>query len=157
MIEPSALSRPAGPRSRLGSLGGPFLALVVLEFLLGMALNLFGSLPTGSPWAVLTSSPLLDVHLVVGFLLLGIAANAVRTSVLARLRGALIVTSLGFLFGLAAFFAGLSFAFGDPSSGASYAMSVGFAGLVVEAGYLLQLGTSRAADPASAGGRPSET
>ena len=50
--------------------------------------------------------------------------------------------------GVAAFLAGLSFAFGDPTSAASYAMSVGFAGLVAEAGYLLYLrGTSDSPAP----------
>lgn len=148
MIERSAETQASDPISRLASLGGPFLVLVVVEFLLGMALNLFETLPTGSPGHVLESSPLLLVHLAVGFLLLGIGANAVRWASAAGLRVPTLVTVLGLMSGVAAFLAGLSFAFGDPTSAASYAMSVGFAGLVAEAGYLLYLrGTSDSPAP----------
>jgi hypothetical protein len=134
------MSDPSPPAvARLARLGPPFLGLVAIEFLLGMSLNLFVTLPSGSPEHILAASPVLDVHLLFGVLLLGIAANAVHLAAAARTRPAVLVTVLGLLSGLAAFGAGLSFAFGDQSAGASYAMSVGFVGLLLEAGYLLHI------------------
>jgi hypothetical protein len=130
-------SRTAG----LGRLGPPYLGLVVIEFLLGMSLNLFVVLPAGSPASILAASPLLDIHLVFGVLLLGIAANAVRLSARARSGTALVVSGVGFVSGLGAFAAGMAFAFGDQSNIASFAMSVGFVGLLVAAGYLMSLRT----------------
>jgi hypothetical protein len=154
------LARPPGaspgPVLRLGMLGPPLLLLVVLEFLLGMALNLFGSLPTGSPLAVLEASPLLDVHVVFGILLLGIAANALRLAVGTRLPRAVLVTALGLASGVAAFGAGMAFAFGSQSAAASYAMSVGFVGLLLEAGYLLRLRPTQGPSVPTPSGSPSE-
>lgn len=125
--------------ARLGRLGPPYLALVLIEFLLGMSLNLFVVLPTGSPLAVLTGSPLLDVHVAFGVLLLGIAANAVRLAIAARIRAPIVVSAMGLASGAGAFVAGLSFAFGSPSALASFAMSVGFVGLLVAAGFLMNV------------------
>lgn len=131
----------ARPNSRAGlaRLGPPFLGLVTVEFLLGISLNLFVTLPSGSPATILASSPLLDVHLLVGLLLLGIATNAFRLSRRESGRAPAVVTGLGLLSGLGAFGAGLSFAFGSPSAVASFAMSAGFVGLMLEAAYLLSL------------------
>jgi hypothetical protein len=131
--------RPGDPLLRLGALGLPFLGLVAIEFLLGISLNLFVSLPTGSPPAILESSPVLDVHVAFGLFLLGIATNALLLAAAAKRPRAILVTSLGLVAGVGAFGAGVAFAFGDPSAVASYVMSLGFVGLLFEAGYLLSL------------------
>lgn len=140
------MSAPAPPRpSRLATLGGPMLGLVVVEFLLGEALALFGTLPTGSPVTILASSPLLWVHILVGFLVVGITANALRWALAGAPRSAKAVTALGFVSAIGAFLAGMAFAFGDQSPAASYAMSVGFVGVLIDAGYLLARGPQLAA------------
>jgi hypothetical protein len=129
----------------LARLGVPFLVLAIIEFLLGMSLNLFVTLPTGSPVSILEASPWLDVHVVFGIGLLGMAANALRLSIRAGPPRALLVTALGLFSGVAAFGAGMAFAFGSPSATASYAMSIGFVGLLLEAGFLLSLKPSSSA------------
>lgn len=147
------IAEPRPPsRAGLARLGPPFLGLVTVEFLLGISLNLFVALPTGSPTSVLAASPLLDVHLLVGLLLLGIATNVFRLALREKRRAPAVVTGLGLLSGLGAFAAGLSFAFGSPSAAASFAMSAGFVGLMLEAAYLLSL--RRAVDSPMRGGAP---
>ena len=139
MSDPAANRDASEPLVRLRALGAPFLGLVVIEFLLGMSLNLLVTLPTGSPATILESSPLLDLHVVLGVLLLGISGNAVRLASRSGAPRAIGVTLLGLVSGFTAFGAGLAFAFGDQSPAASYAMSVGFVGLLITAGYLLSL------------------
>jgi hypothetical protein len=147
MTDRSALVR------RYTYLGVPFLALVLVEFLLGMVLNLFVTLPTGATLTVL-ASPWLDVHLAVGVLLLGIAAQGLRLAIVVGTARDRVVTAAGLIAGLVAFGAGLSFVFGSASATASYAMSVGFTGLLVEAGYLLWTGPARGADDRAAAPSP---
>ncbi len=139
---------------RLQALGFPFLGLLAVEFLLGMLLNLLVPLPSGSPSSILQASPLLDIHVVFGLLLLGISVNALRLAAGARHLRATVFTGLGMASGVAAFAAGLDFAFGGQSAGASYAMSVGFIGLLLEAGYLLHLRRGPNASPAASRSAP---
>lgn len=101
------------------------LVFLVVQFLLGMAVNLFVTIPTNHPganppeyfggvvqsvtWAILHGHVLLIIHASLGLLLvlnsLGLLLAAIRT----RLRDLIIVTSLGFLSVLAAGFNGGSF------------------------------------------------
>lgn len=144
---------PAAPVARrISSLGAPMLGLLVVEFLLGMALALFVTLPSGGPVAVLEGAPLLWIHIAVGFLLIGISANALRWAIAAGEGTVRAVTALGLASAVGAFLAGMAFAFGDQSPVASYAMSVGFVGVLIDAGYLLQHGSRAAA--AGSGARP---
>jgi hypothetical protein len=142
------MSTPAqrGP-GRLATLGVPMLGLLAVEFLLGMALALYVVLPSGSPLTILASSPLLWVHILVGFLLIGITANAFRWTLHGAPRAAQLMTALGLVSAVGAFLAGMAFAFGDQSATASYAMSVGFVGVLVDAGYLLARGPQLAMNP----------
>jgi hypothetical protein len=154
------MSAAADPRAaaaiQLARFGPPLLGLLAIEFLLGMALNLFVTLPTGSPLHILESSPLLIVHAVVGVLLLGFASNIVRWSVRAGEGIAVAFSVLGLLSAVLAIGAGFAFAFGDQSAVASYSMSVGFVGLVVEAGYLLRRRVAPAGRPRLEGPATSE-
>jgi hypothetical protein len=136
----------ARTRALLAVLGIPYLALVLIEFLLGMGLALFVTLPTGSPVQILESAPLLDVDFAVGFLLLGIAARALALSLTLRDRRAVGFTAVGLVSGVGAFVAGLDFVFGGQSASASYVMSVGFVGLLTAAAYLLWRRTNTLAD-----------
>ncbi len=143
--------------ARLGQLGPPYLALVLIEFLLGMLLNLFAALPSGSPTSILAASPLLDVHVAIGVLLLGIGANSVRLASATRSRAALVVSSVGVVSGVGAVVAGMAFAFGSQSPLASFAMSVGFVGLLVAAGYLTNLRTQVRASRTARTAPPAES
>ncbi len=149
---------PAGP-TRLGFLGIPLLALLAVQFLLGMSLNLFVTLPNGNAVAILDSSPTLLAHVAVAVLLLGLAANVVRTAARYGTRRDLLVAGLGLISGLVAFVAGLWFTFDGGSNAASFVMSAGFLGMVLEAAYLLRSHPapepSRAVGPRP-GGRGSE-
>ncbi|MGI0070978.1 MAG: hypothetical protein ACRECT_02745 [Thermoplasmata archaeon] len=130
----------AALRARLGYLGVSIVGLLVAEFLLGMALNLFVTLPTGSALHVLESSPVLGGHLLVAALLLGITANATRLALGLRERRAVGGAALALVSAIGATLAGLSFTFGPGGDAASYAMSIGFAGVLIGAGLLLSLG-----------------
>jgi hypothetical protein len=136
-------------RTRLARFGGPLLGLLGVEFLLGMGLDQFVSLPTGTPAQVLAGSPLLDVHLVVGALLLGFAANILRTSIRAHEPRTMVVASVGLVSAVVAVATGLAFAFAGQAAVDSYVMSVGFLGMVVEAGYLLWRYGPTSAPPSS--------
>jgi hypothetical protein len=135
MATPSPLRRRGSVPSVLGI---PLLALLTVEFLLGMALNLFLALPSGSPATILASSPWLDVHIAVGLMLLGLLGRVVALGARQRDRSTVIAGAIGLASGVGAFLAGLSFAFGGGSPLASYVMSVGFAGLLVSAAILLR-------------------
>jgi hypothetical protein len=124
-------------RARLARFGAPLLGLLGVEFLLGMTLDQFVSLPTGSPASILAASPVLDVHLVVGALLLGFAGNILRVSIRLQERRTVAFAAVGLLSAVLAVGAGFAFAFGGQTAIDSFAMSVGFLGMVVEAGYLL--------------------
>ncbi len=130
-------TRQAVPMRRLGL---PMLALLAVELLLGMALNLVTPRPTGSPARILASNPLLIGHLLVGVFLLGISARAVALSVRLGEAGARAASLLGLVSVVVAFLAGLTFTFGTPSAGTSLVMSVGFTGALVAAGLLLWTG-----------------
>jgi hypothetical protein len=119
-------------------LGIPLLALLAVEFLLGMALNLFIAVPPGSPASILESSPWLDVHIAVGLMLLGLLGRIVALGARQRDPSTTIAGAIGLASGVGAFLAGLSFAFGGGSPAASFVMSVGFAGLLVSAAILLR-------------------
>jgi hypothetical protein len=137
MAAGATAGRTAAP-ARLGFLGLPLVALLSVEFLLGMGLNLFVTLPGGAPLAILASSPTLVAHVIVAVLLLGLAANILRTALRDGQRRDVLVASLGLLSGAVAFGAGLSFTFAGGSDGVSYAMSAGFLGMVLEAAYFLR-------------------
>lgn len=122
---------------RLGRLGIPLLVLLSIELLLGMALNLFVSVPGGNPAGALAVSPVLDLHVVIGVLLLGLLSNILRWALRSRDRIAVGIAGAGAGSGAVAFAAGLLFTFGSQSAGASYGMTVGFVGLMLEAAYLM--------------------
>ena len=127
------------PRVVWGTLGLPLLGMLAIELLLGMALNLFTALPTGSPASIVLSSPLLLLHMVLGVLLVGITSRAVVLSARIHERAALSASALGLVSVLVALLAGLSFTFGDPSNAASFGMAAGFTGAFLSAGLILWL------------------
>ena len=126
--------------------------LLLLQFLLGMAVNLFVTIPAHHPgsqasnyfvgvfqsvvWAISHGTLTLALHTVLGLLLvlssIGVLSGAIRR----RRRGLIIVAALGLVGIMAAGFNGGSFlVFGKSYS--SMLMSVGFA--IAVAGYAVGL------------------
>jgi len=101
------------------------LIFLIVQFLLGMAVNLFVTIPTDHPgarppeyfsgvaqsvtWAILHGHVLLQIHAVVGLLLVLQAFGLLVTAIRARTRDLIIVTSFGAVGVLAAGFNGGSF------------------------------------------------
>jgi hypothetical protein len=101
------------------------LVFLIVQFLLGMAVNLFVTIPTNHPganapeyfggvvqsvtWAVLHGHVLLQVHAVLGLLLVLNALGLLVAAIRMRARDLIVVTSLGLFGVLAAGFNGGSF------------------------------------------------
>ncbi len=132
-----ASSRRSGTAAPLGMLG-----LLGMQFLLGMAVNLYARLPaaSGGMAAMMRSGPLVMTHMMLGMLL---AAGAALAVVLAlpygRLAVACAATGLGGI--LVAGLGGLLFLMDGQSNGASYLMAVGF--LVAAASYVAEIVEAR--------------
>jgi hypothetical protein len=108
--------------------------LLAIEFLLGMALALFVSLPSGSGVvAILTSTPVLDLHILFAVFLIGISARAIVLSRGQGERTLLYASVLAFVSSLVATAAGWSFAFDGQAPDASFVMSLGFLGVLLGA------------------------
>ena len=96
--------------------------LLIVQFALGMGLNLYVTLPSGkSFFATVFSSAVLAVHAIVALALLGAAISALVRSV--RLRRAVAFTAAGLAAILVAAGAGVSFA-GHQGNGASLTMAL---------------------------------
>lgn len=132
-----ASPRPRTPDRELSRLGWPILGLLAVQFLLGMGLNLYVVLPSGSVGAILASSPVLILHVLVALFLIGISARALLLAWRLRARRALAGGILALLSALVATGAGVSFTFGTGGAGASYAMSIGFVGMLIGAAALV--------------------
>jgi hypothetical protein len=128
-------------RARFAQLGWPLFILVAIEFILGISLGLFVTLPTsGGSLAILESNPILILHFLVAFLLLGILLRIVALAVGLGDRRAIGVGGLGLLSGVVAFLGGTAFTFGGQSAVASLVMSLGFVGVLVTALLLVSFG-----------------
>ena len=122
MAVPGHVSRLA--RLRLSSLG--LVAMLILEFVLGMIYNLYGTAPGPSHSVGLFSSPLLALHVILFFLLIIAAAGQLIRAVSARHRLTLWLSAVGLLGILGAGFAGIGFT-GNGAAGASLGMALAFA------------------------------
>ena len=96
--------------------------LLIVQFALGIGLNLYVTLPSGkSFFATVFSSAVLAVHAIVALALLGAAISAVVRAI--RARRAVAFTSAGLAAILAAAIFGVSFA-GSQGNGASLGMAL---------------------------------
>ena len=99
------------------------LTMLVLQFVIGTAYNLYGTAPTAKKSVGLFSSPLLAIHVILGILLVIVAAVLVVRAIQAK-SGAVLATSIaGLVAILAAGGAGSSFA-QDGADGASLGMAI---------------------------------
>ena len=111
--------------TRLATLRGNCMGaavLLIVQFGLGIGLNLYVTLPAGkSFFATVFGSAALAVHAIVALALLGAAISALVRAI--RARRAVAFTSAGLAAIVAAAGAGASFA-GNQSNGASFAMAL---------------------------------
>jgi hypothetical protein len=147
-------------RLRMASLG--VVVMLIIQFILGMIYNLYGTAPTSTKAIGLFSSPTIALHVIVG-ILLGLAAIAQLVRAIGSRHSLTIwLSAIGLLSIVGAGFAGLGFT-GGGASGASLGMSIAFAvALACYVALIIVLpsaassvsGTSRAA---ADGGRSSTT
>ena len=129
------------------------MVLLIVQFILGMVYNLYGTAPTSAKSIGLFSSPDLALHVILGILLFLAAVGQLVQAIGARHRLSIWLSATGLLSILGAGFAGLGFT-GSGAAGASLGMSLAFA--VALACYVVLIvvlpsEASRAATAASAG------
>jgi hypothetical protein len=127
----AAGTRPAGrtqagrlARLRMASLG--VLAMLVLEFILGMIYNLYGTAPTAKKSIGLFSSPVISLHVILGILLFLTAVMQLIRAAGVRHALAIWLSAIGLVSIAGAGFAGLGYT-GSGANGASLGMSIAFA------------------------------
>jgi len=111
-------------RLRLSSLGA--VIMLIVQFVLGIVYNLYGTAPTSTKSVGLFSSPDLALHAILGILLFIAALGQLIRAISVRHRLSIWLSAVGLLSILGAGFAGLGFA-GNGASGASLGMSLAFA------------------------------
>jgi hypothetical protein len=121
-----ARSDPTVRLARLRRSNFGILIMLIVQFVLGMIYNLYGTAPTSTKSIGLFSSPDLALHVVLGILLFLAAVGQLVQTIRARHTLALGLSAVGLLSILGAGFAGLGFT-GSGSNGASLGMSLAFA------------------------------
>ena len=156
----AALGRPAGrtqadklARVRGASIG--VVAMLVIQFILGIIYNLYGTAPTAKKSVGLFSSPDLALHVILGILLFVTAVFLLIRAIGTRHGPSIWLSAIGLVFIVGAGFSGLGFA-GNGAAGASLGMSIGFAiALGCYVAMLVVLAPpTRATAPASAAAAP---
>ena len=135
-------------RLRLSSLGA--VVMLIVEFILGVIYNLYGTAPTSTKSIGLFSSPDLALHVVLGILLVVAAVGQLVRAIGVRHRLSIWLSAVGLLAILGAGSAGLGFT-GSGANGASLGMSLAFA--VALASYVVLVFSL----PSSASGTSSTT
>jgi hypothetical protein len=111
-------------RLRISSLGT--VVLLIVQFILGIIYNLYGTAPTSTKSIGLFSSPDLALHVILGILLFIAAVGQLVRAIGTRHKLSIWLSAIGLLSILGAGFAGLGFA-GSGASSASLGMSLAFA------------------------------
>lgn len=111
-------------RLRMSSLG--LVSMLIIQFILGVVYNLYGTAPTAKKSIGLFSSPDLALHVIVGILLFLAAAVQLVRAIGARHALSIWLSAIGLAAIVAAGGAGLGFA-GNGANGASLGMSLAFA------------------------------
>jgi hypothetical protein len=100
--------------------------MLIVQFILGMIYNLYGTAPTSTKSIGLFSSPDLALHVVLGILLFLAAVGELVQAIGVRHALSVWMSAVGLLSILGAGFAGLGFT-GSGANGASLGMSLAFA------------------------------
>jgi hypothetical protein len=111
-------------RLRTSSLGG--VVMLILQFILGMIYNLYGTAPTAKKSIGLFSSPVLALHVIVAILLVIAAVGQLVRAIGARHGLTIWMSAVGLVAILAAGFSGLGYT-GNGAAGASLGMAIAFA------------------------------
>jgi hypothetical protein len=111
-------------RIRISSLGA--VAMLLIEFILGIVYNLYGTAPTAKKSIGLFSSPVLALHVIVAILLVIAAVGQLIRAIGTRHRLTIWMSAIGLLGIVGAGFSGLGFT-GNGAAGASLGMSLAFA------------------------------
>jgi heme A synthase len=111
-------------RLRLTSLG--VVVMLILQFILGMIYNLYGTAPTSTKSIGLFSGPVIALHVILGILLFVAAVVLLVRAIQARHKLSIWLSAIGLLSILGAGFAGLGFA-GSGANSASLGMALAFA------------------------------
>jgi hypothetical protein len=111
-------------RMRVSSLGA--VGMLIVQFILGIIYNLYGTAPTATKSVGMFSSPLLAFHVILGFLLLIAAIGQLVRAIGTRHRLAIWMSAGGLAGILGALFAGMAFV-GDGAAGSSLGMALAFA------------------------------
>jgi hypothetical protein len=111
-------------RLRMSSLG--LVSMLIIQFILGVIYNLYGTAPTAKKSIGLFSSPDLALHVILGILLFLTAAFHLVRAIGARHALSIWLSAIGLVAILAAGGAGLGFA-GNGANGASLGMALAFA------------------------------
>jgi len=119
---PSQASRLA--RLRMSSLGA--VTMLIIQYILGIIYNLYGTMPTAHKSIGLFSSPVLALHVIVAILLLIAAVVQLIRAIGARHALTIWMSAVGLAGIVAAGFAGLAFT-GHGAAGASLGMALAFA------------------------------
>ncbi|HEX3516934.1 MAG TPA: hypothetical protein VHT26_23340 [Trebonia sp.] len=114
---------PGHQARRIANASFRLVLLLLVQYVLGIAYNLYGTAPTATKKVTLFSGPLIAVHVVVGTLLILGAVYLVVISVRARSRLAVTASALGLLSLIAAWVTGSAFT-ENGDSGFSMAMGV---------------------------------
>ncbi len=110
-------------RIRISSLGT--VAMLLIEFILGIVYNLYGTAPTAKKSIGLFSSPVLALHVIVAILLVIATVGQLIRAIGTRHRLTIWMSAIGLLGIIGAGFSGLGFA-GNGAAGASLGMSLAF-------------------------------
>ena len=111
-------------RLRISSLG--LVSMLIIQFILGMIYNLYGTGSSPGKSVGMFSSPVLALHVILFFLLVIAAVGQLIRAVGTRHRLTLWMSALGLVAIVAAGFAGIGF-IGNGDDGASLGMSLAFA------------------------------
>jgi len=142
-------------RLRISSLGA--VVLLIVQFILGIIYNLYGTAPTSTKSIGLFSSPDLALHVILGILLFIAAVGQLVRAIGTRHKLSIWLSAIGLLSILGAGFAGLGFA-GSGASSASLGMSLAFAtALACYVILVFALPSSAASAASSAASRASTT
>jgi hypothetical protein len=111
-------------RLRMASFGA--LTMLILQFALGTAYNLYGTAPTAAKSIGMFSSPLLAIHVILGILLIVAAVVLVFRAVQFKVPAVIAASVIGLVAVLGAASAGSAFT-SDGADGASLGMAIGTA------------------------------
>jgi hypothetical protein len=143
LTESKAGQRPPAQAERIRMASFGALTMLILQFTLGTAYNLYGTAPTASKSIDMFSSPLLAIHVILGILLIVAAAVLVFRAVQAKISAVIATSVVGLVAVLGAAGAGSAFT-SHGANGASLGMALATAvAMLCYAANLVILGKQR--------------